>query len=97
MPETFAASSAVPLAVVERSGFIESRHVGSAIVLSPDGGASTTFAPASKLSRWSADARAIGETLPWVHGAIGETQPWVRRQPLPPRRAGPKGQRLATK
>ena len=43
MPETFAASSAVPLAVVERSGFIESRHVGSAIVLSPDGGASTTL------------------------------------------------------
>ncbi|MDZ8201742.1 asparaginase [Microbacterium sp. SSW1-59] len=37
MPETFAASSAVQLAVVERSGFVESRHVGSAIVLSPDG------------------------------------------------------------
>ncbi|GAA1957022.1 asparaginase [Microbacterium aquimaris] len=37
MPETFAANSAVQLAVVERSGFVESRHVGSAIVLSPDG------------------------------------------------------------
>ncbi|MAP62207.1 MAG: asparaginase [Microbacterium sp.] len=37
MPETFAANSAVQLAVVERSGFAESRHVGSAIVLSPDG------------------------------------------------------------
>ena len=37
MPETFAANSTVQLAVVERSGFAESRHVGSAIVLSPDG------------------------------------------------------------
>ena len=35
--ETFPASSAAELAVVERGGFIESRHVGSAIVLDPDG------------------------------------------------------------
>jgi L-asparaginase II len=37
VPQTFAADDAVELAVVERSGFIESRHVGSAIVLDPDG------------------------------------------------------------
>jgi L-asparaginase II len=37
VPQTFAADDAVELAVVERSGFIESRHVGSAIVLNPDG------------------------------------------------------------
>ena len=37
MPQTFAAADAVELAVVERSGFIESRHTGAAIVLSPDG------------------------------------------------------------
>lgn len=37
MPGTFAATSAVELAVVERSGFVESRHTGSAIVLSPAG------------------------------------------------------------
>ncbi|MCR2810115.1 MULTISPECIES: asparaginase [unclassified Microbacterium] len=37
MPQTFAAADAVELAVVERSGFIESRHTGSAIVLGPDG------------------------------------------------------------
>lgn len=37
MLETLTAADAVELAVVERSGFIESRHVGSAIVLSPDG------------------------------------------------------------
>ena len=36
-PEVFATDEAVELAVVERSGFIESRHVGSAIVLGPDG------------------------------------------------------------
>jgi len=35
--ETFTVADAVELAVVERSGFIESRHAGSAIVLSPDG------------------------------------------------------------
>lgn len=34
---TFPASSAAELAVVERGGFVESRHVGSAIVLSPEG------------------------------------------------------------
>ncbi len=34
---TFSVSDAVELAVVERSGFIESRHAGSAVVLSPDG------------------------------------------------------------
>ena len=37
MPHTFAAADAVELAVVERSGFIESRHAGIAIVLAPDG------------------------------------------------------------
>lgn len=34
---TFTATEAAELAVVERSGFVESRHVGSAVVLSPDG------------------------------------------------------------
>lgn len=37
MPQTFAAADAVELAVVERSGFIESRHTGIAIVLAADG------------------------------------------------------------
>lgn len=35
--ETFEVADAVELAIVERSGFIESRHAGSAVVLSPDG------------------------------------------------------------
>ncbi|MGK9148691.1 asparaginase [Plantibacter flavus] len=35
--QTFGVDDAVELAVVERSGFIESRHAGSAIVLGPDG------------------------------------------------------------
>jgi L-asparaginase II len=33
----FTGEEAVELAVVERSGFVESRHVGSAVVLGPDG------------------------------------------------------------
>lgn len=37
MSQTFSAAAAVELAVVERSGFVESRHTGSAIVLGPDG------------------------------------------------------------
>lgn len=37
-PEVFATDEAVELAVVERSGFVESRHAGSAVVLGPDGG-----------------------------------------------------------
>ncbi|WP_460736801.1 asparaginase [Microbacterium neimengense] len=37
MPETFSATAAVELAVVERSGFVESRHIGSAVVLASDG------------------------------------------------------------
>ncbi|WP_394551442.1 asparaginase [Agromyces sp. MMS24-JH15] len=37
MPGTFSVSDAVELAVVVRSGFVESRHAGSAVVLAPDG------------------------------------------------------------
>ncbi|WP_144877328.1 asparaginase [Microbacterium sp. 1.5R] len=37
MPETLTVQDSVELAVVERSGFIESRHAGAAVVLSPDG------------------------------------------------------------
>ncbi|MFE4726638.1 asparaginase [Microbacterium sp. NPDC056736] len=37
MPQTFAAADAVELAVVDRSGFIESRHAGIAVVLRADG------------------------------------------------------------
>lgn len=36
-PEVFGTAEAVELAVVERSGFVESRHAGSAVVLGPDG------------------------------------------------------------
>ncbi|HKH09332.1 MAG TPA: asparaginase [Agromyces sp.] len=43
MAATFSTSDAVELAVVERSGFIESRHAGSAIVLSPDGETARTL------------------------------------------------------
>lgn len=34
---TMTAAQAAELAVIERSGFIESRHIGSAVVLDPDG------------------------------------------------------------
>lgn len=35
--EVFSVDESVELAVVERSGFVESRHAGSAVVLGPDG------------------------------------------------------------
>ncbi|WP_309129620.1 asparaginase [Microbacterium sp.] len=37
MLETFKVADAVELAIVERSGFVESRHAGSAVVLSSEG------------------------------------------------------------
>lgn len=37
MTATFRVADAVQLAVIERNGFIESRHAGSAVVLAPDG------------------------------------------------------------
>lgn len=37
MTQTFSVSSAVQLAVVERSGFVESRHSGAAVVLDAEG------------------------------------------------------------
>ncbi len=43
MLQTFSADAAVELAVLERSGFVESRHIGSAVVLSGDGSVVTTL------------------------------------------------------
>lgn len=43
MPATFTSSDAVDLAVLERNGFIESRHVGSAVVLAADGSTVTAL------------------------------------------------------
>ncbi|MHA7141067.1 asparaginase [Arthrobacter sp. Sr33] len=37
MPQTFSSADAVELAVLERNGFIESRHLGSAVILAADG------------------------------------------------------------
>lgn len=37
MPGTLSVESAVELAIADRGGFVESRHAGAAIVLSPDG------------------------------------------------------------
>ncbi|MGZ0711261.1 asparaginase (plasmid) [Coraliomargarita sp. W4R53] len=49
MPQTFAVADAVELAVVERSGFIESRHAGAAIVLAPDGSVAHKFGDPTSL------------------------------------------------
>ncbi|MEZ3159892.1 asparaginase [Microbacterium sp. BWT-B31] len=47
MPQTFSAADAVELAVIERSGFVESRHVGSAIVIDADGQIATQLGDTS--------------------------------------------------
>jgi L-asparaginase II len=49
VPHTFPVAGAVELAVVERSGFIESRHAGAAVVLAPDGTVATTLGEAGAL------------------------------------------------
>ncbi|GAB3563467.1 asparaginase [Spelaeicoccus albus] len=41
--QTFSARDAVELAVVERSGFVESRHIGSAVVIDPAGDVRTAL------------------------------------------------------
>jgi len=46
--QTFPVSDAVELAVVERSGFVESRHAGTAIVLDPEGVALRTLGDAEQ-------------------------------------------------
>lgn len=47
--QTLTVRDAVELAVVERSGFVESRHAGAAIVLSPDGDVITALGNADAL------------------------------------------------
>ncbi|WP_159501845.1 asparaginase [Microbacterium sp. 18062] len=49
MPQTFPVTAAVELAVVERSGFVESRHTGSAVVLSPDGAQTSLGDPSAPI------------------------------------------------
>lgn len=49
MPQTFPLTGAVELAVVERSGFVESRHAGVAITLAPDGTVVDKFGDVSAL------------------------------------------------
>jgi len=49
VPQTFAAADAVELAVVDRSGFVESRHAGIAIVLAADGTIHTKLGDPSAL------------------------------------------------
>ena len=78
MPETFAVTDAVELAVVERSGFVESRHSGSAIVLDPDGvvisslgAVDSPILPRSSLKPMQALASVTaGATLEGPHLAI---------------------------
>lgn len=43
MIQTFRAHDAVELAVLERSGFVESRHIGSAVVVAADGSVVTSL------------------------------------------------------
>ncbi|WES65939.1 asparaginase [Microbacter sp. GSS18] len=76
MPHTFAVSQAVELAMVERSGFVESRHAGTAVVISPDGTIAeslgdpsalilprSTLKPLQALAMLSAGAPLSGEAL----------------------------------
>ncbi len=46
MPETLSVSDSAELAVVDRGGFVESRHAGAAVVLSPEGEQTLVFGDA---------------------------------------------------
>ena len=75
---TFAVADAVELAIVERSGFVESRHAGSAIVLTGDGellralgDVTTPVFPRSSMKPFQAVAvMSSGVTLRDEHAAI---------------------------
>ncbi|WP_261164813.1 asparaginase [Microbacterium sp. Marseille-Q6965] len=49
MPETLSVTESVELAVADRGGFVESRHAGAAVVLSPDGEIARTLGDAEAL------------------------------------------------
>lgn len=78
MPQTFTVTDAAELAVLERGGFVESRHSGSAIVLDAAGEAGETWGspgslilPRSSLKPLQALAcLAAGATLSGPHLAI---------------------------
>ena len=78
MPQTFTVADAVELAVVERSGFVESRHAGSAIVLDRDGATVRTLGdveaqilPRSSLKPLQAlGSLTAGATLEGAHLAV---------------------------
>ena len=77
-PHTFTVADAVELAVVERSGFIESRHAGSAVVLTSEGAVlrtlgdvTTPIFPRSSMKPFQAIAvMASGVTLRGEDAAI---------------------------
>ncbi|GGA58862.1 asparaginase [Pseudoclavibacter endophyticus] len=86
MSETFAANSAAELAVVERSGFIESRHLGSAAVVSAEGALlaavgdiespvfpRSTLKPFQALAALTAGAELSGEHLAIAQASHGAT------------------------
>ena len=86
MTETFAARSAVELAIVERSGFVESRHVGAAVVVSGEGHLlaalgdveapvfpRSTLKPFQALAALSAGADLRGERLAIAQASHGGT------------------------
>ena len=76
--QTFSVSDAVELAVVERSGFVESRHAGSAVVLTSEGAVlralgdvTTPIFPRSSMKPFQAIAvMASGVTLRGEDAAI---------------------------
>lgn len=84
MTGTAAVADAVQLAVVERNGFIESRHAGSAVVLSPSGvverALGDPFAPVfarSCLKPFQAVAvMSSGVHLSGAHAAIATASHW---------------------
>ncbi|MFK4790577.1 asparaginase [Microbacterium sp. ZW T5_56] len=76
MIETFGVQDAVELAVVDRNGFVESRHAGAAIVLAPNGEVRGSFGrtdalilprstmkPLQALASLTAGAQLAGEQL----------------------------------
>jgi L-asparaginase II len=106
VPETITVPASVELAVVERSGFVESRHAGSAIVLDAEGAAALTLGdvetpilprsslkPLQALGSLTAGAVLDGERLALAtasHAGTDRTSPSCGRSTAAALRVGPR-------
>ena len=69
------ADAAVELAVIERSGFVESRHLGSAVLVDPDGVIQFTEVTSEGIGRNAAELVRKVKAAQYIRNHPGEVCP----------------------